>query len=339
MTRYDQHSGSGAPADLGAGGSRRLGVGVALAAVLVCLICVAACAGTVTAGSRRGVTPVVQKVSHEEVALKPSLEAGAGGWCVSTPNDGPCPSLLRPVYKGPVVLELWNGRGSPPVREGIVLTTSEATAVSFEGGASIPTRPEPGLPDGLRAAVLELRGGATRQVFGETVPPPSPRAHFVALNAKGERLASSGVAAAPLAFQVSTRSWSHGESPARGICALEAQKLPGLAEKGGGVIRAVVRHANVRGREFVDCLRTRYVFQGWPLEANVLLDAANPGSEPGSLSYLRRLTGHPDVFVEPGHEGDSVARRVNHAWILVSGGKDLQQRLSVLEHLRITLRL
>ena len=99
---------------------------------------------------------------------------------------------------------------------------------------------------------------------------------------------------------------------------------------------AVRPHPNVRGREFVDCLRANYLLDNWPIEANVLLDAAHPGSVPALLPAMPPLARHPGVFQGPGGEGETVARRIPNAWLLVSKGKGLEQRLKVLEHLRAT---
>jgi hypothetical protein len=105
------------------------------------------------------------------------------------------------------------------------------------------------------------------------------------------------------------------------------------------MMTAVRPHKNVRGREFVDCVQVSYLFGGWPLEVNVLLDGAHPGATPAPLPALRALVGHRGVFEGPGLEAETVARRIPGAWILVARGESLKQRLAALEHLSITLRL
>ncbi len=95
---------------------------------------------------------------------------------------------------------------------------------------------------------------------------------------------------------------------------------------------------DVRGREFVDCIRTSYILDRWPIEANILLDAAHPGASPGPLLATRPLPGHAGVVQGPGVEGDTLARRIPGAWLVVGQGADDQQRLELLEHLRTTIR-
>lgn len=102
---------------------------------------------------------------------------------------------------------------------------------------------------------------------------------------------------------------------------------------------AIRRHRDVRGREFVDCVRTTYLLRNWPIEADVLLDAEHPGSTPAPLLALRPLHGHAGVFAGPGEEGDTVARRIPGAWLLVAKGEGLRQRLAFLGHLHVTKHL
>jgi hypothetical protein len=70
---------------------------------------------------------------------------------------------------------------------------------------------------------------------------------------------------------------------------------------------------------------------------NVLLDAAHPGSTPALLPAMQPLAGHPGVFRGPGVEGETIARRIPGAWLLVAKGKGLQQRLLVLSHIHVSV--
>jgi hypothetical protein len=102
---------------------------------------------------------------------------------------------------------------------------------------------------------------------------------------------------------------------------------------------AVRPHADVRGREFVGCVDTSYLLDGWPIEASVLLDAEHPGPSPAALPGVRPLRGHAGMFHGPGVEGEAVARRISGGWLVVDKGENLVQRLALLEHLRATVHV
>lgn len=327
---------------------RQLGQGVAAVATVTCLLTAVACAGSAGGTGQADQSKPTQVAGHDEVVLLPiTLGAGDGGWCLTTLRAGGCPTLHMPMFAGPIIFEHWGAQGpspsglapSIPVREGFVLTTNEVAAVSFEDGAPIATRAESTLPVHLRAAVVELRGGPVRHVFGVTAPPPLPRSHFSPLNAKGEPIIETGAPGPPFEFEVPSRNWGRSARAPAGVCSVEATAAVGLLSEGGSVMTAVRPHPNVRGREFVDCVRASYVLNNWPLEANVLLDAARPGVTPAALPAMRPLAGHPGVFQAPGVEGETLARRIPGAWLVVVKGEGLRQRLTFLEQLRVAIHL
>jgi hypothetical protein len=88
------------------------------------------------------------------------------------------------------------------------------------------------------------------------------------------------------------------------------------------------------GRPFLSCVDTQYELNGSLLDAGVLLDATHPGVAPAALPGMRPVAGHGGVVQAPGWDGKLVGLRTGHAWLLVEGGSSLQQRLTVLEHLR-----
>jgi hypothetical protein len=69
-----------------------------------------------------------------------------------------------------------------------------------------------------------------------------------------------------------------------------------------------------------------------------VLNAAHPGARPEQLHDFKPMPGHPGAFEAAGWTG-LVARRIPGAWIVVEGGSGLQQRLTVLEHLRASIHL
>ncbi len=290
---------------------------------------------------------VTQMVSHAEVALLPMIGGGEGGWCVTAVGSIGCSSADARVFGDPVIIETWssasystgNEQSHDAVDEGIVVTGGEVSDVSLEGGSPISTDAGRSLPNHMRAAVVELRGTPKRKILGFTVPPPLPRAHFVAWNSKGQVVRRTSAPGPSLTFSVPSRKWGRGSRADEGVCSLKASGVAGLVSEGGSVMVAVKPHRDVRGREFVDCVRTEYVMQGWPLEADILLDAAHPGIVPGPLPLTDTLPGHAGVWQGPGVQGATVARRIEGAWLVVGGGQNLDQRVMLLEHLRPTIHL
>jgi hypothetical protein len=282
--------------------------------------------------------------SGEEVALLPIMvRAGAGGWCLTTVAAGgaTCPTFHLPAssgpFEGPIVVEHWSGHSSSSevaVNDAVVLTESDVAAVSLEGRAPVVTRASPLLPGGLRAVYVELASPTVGH--GVAAPPPFPGSHFVALNSSGQQMSQTRLPGVPLEFRVPSQNWEQAQKAPRGVCRLVV-KLAGLAFEGGSVMTATKPHTDVRGREFVDCLRATYLFGGWPVEVNVLLDASHPGSRPASLPGTEPIIDHAGVFQWPGARGEMVAQRMGAAWLIVGQGGALRQRLMVLEHLSPTI--
>jgi hypothetical protein len=313
----------------------------------------AACAGSTAGTARSDHVGVLQVAGHAQVALLPiMLGAGQGGWCLTTIEAGGdgCPTYELPArlgpFAGPIIAEYWTGRSAPvsvgpsagdvPVDEAIVLTTREVMAVSLDGRAPVATHVDSALPDELRGADIELRGAGGDAL---AAPPPFPRSRFEALSAQGKQIVQNFTPGPPLTFELPSRSWGRGAQAVAGVCSLSVPGLAGLVSEGGSVMTVARPHPNTRGREFLSCFHASYILNGWPVEANILLDAAHPGARPGSLPAMAPLAGHPGIVVGPGAGGESVARERAGAWLVVAKGANLQQRLTVLEHLSIAIDL
>lgn len=295
--------------------------------ILVGLFVGAACGST-------KVNPERQVAGRGQIVLMPNLMGGRGGWCMMRLVDsasGTCPTFHMPIFEGPfsgpVIVELWSGGSSneTPVNEALILATSEVASVSFEGRAPVATHASPLLPDHLRGALIELHLAS---------PSLRRRPPVIALNAMGKPITQMRTPAPPLEFSVPSRSWEGSQRVSKGVCGVVISNLRSLVFRGGRVMTAVRPHPDIRGREFVDCLSANYLLGNWPIEINILLDAARPGSAPGPLPAMRPMAGHTGVFDGPGIEGDMVARRIHGGWLLVAKGEDLGQRLSMLEHIR-----
>ena len=275
--------------------------------------------------------------SHEEVLLVPEVNSGSAGWCLIrvNPSETGCPVVRS---HSPIIAETWSGGGPPSLVHGYAVTTSQVTAVTVEGGSSIPTRTETALPDGLRAVAVEIRGK-----LAEDARLPG----FAPLNGGGARIDQStetrpkpGEYGRPLRSEVPTREVKNLAQPTSGVCRISAEKLAGLTVDGGSVISHVRSYSGLIGQGFISCASTSYSLDGWPLLAGMLLDASDPGATPPPLPAMKPLPGHPGIFQAPGSETWSprriIATRVHGAWLVVSRAK-LQQRLALLEHLRATV--
>jgi hypothetical protein len=313
---------------------------LSLCACLGGVVSVAACA--TSAGGGDGVARVTQVVSEREVVLQPTLEAGEGGWCLTVVGTVGCPTLDMPTLGAPIIIENWTGESSSfkgPVRDGIALTTEGVAAVSFEGRLPVATHAQPGLPDHLRSVLVELRGGTGLRVLGGNAGQALPRAHFKALNSKNEPLLQSRTPGATLEFHLPSQNLGAAQVAQKGACRIVAKNVSGLLYEGGRVMMAVRSHRDMYGKEFVSCIRTSYLFDNWPLTTVVLLDAAHPGTTPASLPTFHRLAGHAGIFEGFTLEGEAVARRISQAWLIVTKGQGLGQRLTLLEHLRAKIHL
>ena len=110
-------------------------------------------------------------------------------------------------------------------------------------------------------------------------------------------------------------------------------------------MQRLVSYPVLLGRPYIVCASTIYRDGQKELQASVLLDARQPGRAPAALPGMRPVRGWPGVFQAPGAEGKLFARRVAAAWLVVSGGQppvgggQPANRLTLLEHLKCTVRL
>jgi hypothetical protein len=314
--------------------------GVAVGIAVICLLTTASCSQSASGSSQAGTQGVKQEVGHERVLLLPPMRGGEGGWCM-TLDAGECPTLSAPTSLAPIVAEDWSG-GGPSVDVGVVLTTNQVMTVSVNDGPVVSTRTEQALPDGLRTAVVKLFGGPLRQVPGipggvHNLPLRSLR--FTPLDRRNKPISQIGHPSAPLVFNVAGRRWSQQASPPQGICEISAARLGGLVFQGGFVVSSSNFHTVLVGEPLLSCVSASFSLERWPLIASVLLSAAHPGSAPPSLPAMQPLSGHPGIFQGPGVEGETIARRLPGAWLVVAKGQGLRQRLTLLEHLHVTMHL
>ncbi|MGH2831534.1 MAG: hypothetical protein ACRDK2_02060 [Solirubrobacteraceae bacterium] len=221
----------------------------------------------------------------------------------------------------------------------IVAVTAPQVAVVVAGKQRVRTLTMPGLPYGMRAARILLPvklsyrfvGGHRRLV---RLPPREPK--LVALDARGHSIQQSSLEVASLPrVQASQPLRQDPTSP----CRLQASGLAGLSSQWSHVASSISPYpAKIIGRAFFSCVDVEYYQHGWPLDAALLLDAAHPGAPPAAIPDLAPVPGMRGFFNGPGgFKGQVSATRAGNAWLVVAGGKDTAQRITLLRHLTATV--
>jgi hypothetical protein len=143
-------------------------------------------------------TYVSRPTPNSHVSLMPALQGGRAGWCLATSyetamGEGGAGCGALTTSTGPI----FAGIGCSESETGIqiyALTTKEVAAVSAYGGAPIPTTTNATLPDGLRAAAVEV----LRHDGQPSLWPHCPR--LTPLGAKLQPIRNAGDHPEPLEF-------------------------------------------------------------------------------------------------------------------------------------------
>jgi hypothetical protein len=304
-------------------------IGVAIA------VTVTACAGA-TSGHRLGVNSSLARLdSGQEVQLTPAVEAGWAGWCMSVAMFESSESCANVRSHGPILAERWTSSGERGVR-GVVVASSDVTAVSLSDGTEIQTRREAGLPAGLRVAVVEIADPSRRT-------PEAVAGHgFIPLGEHGVRIAENGRREVSLGYEVRGEGWRAPTTAPHGLCAITVTGNRDVHAVRGGVVTEARSYPGLPGRAFVTCAGTEFAVDkgGKSLLASMLVDAAHPGSAPGPLPHMMRLPGRPGIYRSRAGGGEIVAKRVSgRAWLAVGngpftgGGVDFATRVALLSRL------
>jgi hypothetical protein len=139
------------------------------------------------------------------------------------------------------------------------------------------------------------------------------------------------------------RSPSKG-APARnrthGLCKITAGPFKGLLAKGGSVVSELQPLQGALGQPYLTCASTSYSYDGEaPIDAYVELNAVDPGSTGAPIAVLEPAEGWPGDFEARLPDGYLVGRPLHGGWLLIEGGRDLQQRLVLLEDLHASIEL
>jgi hypothetical protein len=269
------------------------------------------------------------RVKDQRMLLVPDLEVGAAGWCTLVIGHGYTCNAGRIVV--PIFEQGWSASGPPQLTEGIALTTSEVIAVSIDGAKRIPTWSEPGLPDGLRAVAVELPGYRPQDDDHRFRRP-----QFTPFNRRGQRIRRRVTQVHLAAFGIQTTIMPEPAHAKVGACRIEELLVPGLVATRSVMISRVEPKKELLRGAMLPCASTVFESAGSSAVATILLDAGNPGSEPGTLPAAQPLRGHAGIVREPSAEGEIFARRSPGAWLVAS---KCNQRLciSLLGDLHVSL--
>jgi hypothetical protein len=298
-------------------------------AIGVCVLAVSACASTGDAAT----DPTAKVVILDEpIRLVPNINTGEVGWCVTDPHGYSCPYGF---VRTPVIIASWSRSSPPPVSEGYAVTTSQVVTVSI-AGRRVPTRSESVLPRGLRIVTVEVRGTPGRSRSDSRSA--AGRLRFTPLNADGEAITE--LLTSPEPFNLPVEAVADPEHPGNVACEIEvAAPLAGLVAEAASVVREVKPFKSAISSTLAACANTQYRLNGRRVVAAVMISASDPGARPAYLPGMHPIKGHAGVFQTPGIEGQMVGRRISGAWLFVSGGGVLLQRLNLLEHIRAKFEL
>lgn len=306
----------------------------AAATTFICTFALSGCSHSATHSAY-----VSRPVPNSHVLLVPELQGGWAGWSLATGTGGGSGGgQVTTTSTGPIFAEGGCEGGSERGIDVYALTTSEVAAVSVAGGMSIATTTNPTLPDGLRAAAVEVLPHNGRPNIELHCPRLTP------LDTHGKPILRRGKPGRPQAFRLpGTLQWEAPAHPPSGACELTATRLPRetVAEH-GYVATRIKPYRGLLGRALLSCVSTVYVYhEEHHLIAAVLLGASHPGTTPPPLPGMQSLAGHPGVFEAPGSGGEMVARRIPGAWLVVeeSDGIGHQVPAELLEHLAATVHL
>lgn len=274
------------------------------------------------------------EIVDARVQLLPGLAPGDSGWCLVTAREAAAGEGCGWTRAGdPIVAQRLDAGAPPPETTGIDLTRADVAALSVEG-TRIPTRDEPGLPQGFRAVMWRLPG-----VDPQTAPVP-PR--VAPLNKRGVllrqslRTSAAGLPVQPLLVQYPTRPIGLRATARQTPCAISAAAESGLDTRGGAVVTTLAARPTSVGEGFTACVAMEYSLDGWPMSATMLVSAAAPWGSAPPLPGMRALNPSAGIFTAPGPEGPELVRRFGGAWIVVTKGRDQQQRVALLRDLRPT---
>lgn len=268
----------------------------------------------------------------------PTLTVGQAGWCIVIEEGGKtggsaCGGV--PTLSQPILQAQGSYRAGSAYETTVVVTDPRVAAILADGTVRVPTVSLPGLPYGLRGALVRIPVKTRNQILpaGRLPRGHAPGPTLVALDAQDHAISQRWNSRIP--HQATVRAWHDPSRQPHGSCQLHGE-LPGLSAQSGEVASAI--HpllGGLVGHAFLPCATAVYYPQHVPLRATVLLDAANPKARVVALPDFKPVAGAPGYFAQ----GGLTARRSGNAWLIVGQGTGLAERMRLLRHLAATVRL
>jgi hypothetical protein len=283
--------------------------------------------------TRRSAPTGRSRTASFQVRLSPSLDGGTYGWCMAVVEvevlGGGC--ATTPIASTPLAFTMSESSAKARRETIVVLADPQVAAILVGGHRRVSTFVPRTLPYGLRVARIVIPLRFRRSPAGRLVASAPADPSLLALDAQGRTIPGPTGLGSGGAISLS----------AHGPCALSDTGPADLKPEWSHVASAITPFAGtIIGRAFFSCIDTEYYLHNWPLDGAILLDASHPGRTPAPIPGLRAVTGEPGYFNGPGDfKGELTAVRRGDAWLVLAGGKDLEQRLEVLHHLTASVRL
>jgi hypothetical protein len=269
--------------------------------------------------------------------VTPTLNVGQAGWCVLIELHGRTGGSAcggAPTPSRPILQAQSSAAGGASLETTVVVTDPQVATVLADNTVRVATVSLPGLPYGLRGALIRLpaarssgahtTGSLLRlELASPTLKALDPHGHVI------PKAASDRVE-----LQAHVRSWAYPATPPNGACELHST-LPGLAALRGQVADTIQPFpGRMVGHAFLPCSTTEYYLHNQPLSATVVIDAARPRARASALPDFNPIPRAPGFFAQ----GALTARRSATAWLIVGQGSGLALRMRVLRHLTATVK-
>jgi hypothetical protein len=300
-----------------------------------------------------GDPPAIQRSAARDasfnVRLYPAISMGRAGYCEAPEENGITGgNACGPVPTASEPFTMVYGSGEHGHLTTFAVTIPEVASILVNGTRTVIPVAVPGLPYGLRVARIETSANEPLPIaIREAVRREGLL--LVAFDAQGHRL-NAGRHASPR--QENVIAWgrprvpvnfSRGRSPIlapnppNGACRLTVEGLPGLIARAGMVATAIRPFpGKLIGQAFLPCIETEYQFGSEPVQAFVMLNAADPSGRAAEMPAFDPVPGIPGFFAEG---GTLTATRAGNAWLVVDEGNSLRQRIEVLRHLSASVKL
>jgi hypothetical protein len=276
------------------------------------LVCTIALTGCSHISSRSAY--VSRSVLNSHVLLVPDLQGGWAGWSLATGHQAMVEGVgpLRRTSSGPIFAEGSCVQNKSRI-DVYAVTESDVAAVSVAGGMPVPTTTNSTLPDGLRAAAVEVLRRNGEPNSGLSCP------HITPLDSHDRPIRSGSKPSGPQAFILpGTRLWEAPARPPAGVCELVATHFRRSVAEYGYVATRIRPYRGLIGKALLSCISTVYLYHGdHYLTAAVLLSASAPGATPPPLPGMKPVPGSTRIFEAPGAEGELAMRRIPGAWLVV----------------------